>query len=591
LGPVGGARRVDKLILSTAHQENVMNFRPLVDHETGDRYLPVAKRGDALLHDPFLNKGEAFSRDERRVFGLEGLLPDHVAGLDEQLVRVRSQLDQKQTDLEKNIYLNSLMDRNETLFYRFVMDNLEEVVPIIYTPTVAAACQYWSRIYRSAHGLYITPRDRGRIAELLLTRPVEQPPIIVATDNERILGIGDQGAGGMGIPIGKLALYSAAAGICPARCIPISIDVGTNNAELLEDPLYLGYREPRLRGEAYEELIEEFVHAVKEVFPGALLQWEDFANRTSFHHLEMYRRYLPSFNDDIQGTAAMVVAGLIAATRRLGGKLAEHRVVIAGSGSAGYGIREQIANAMAADGVTLDEARHQIFVLDSRGLVVEDRPNLTDIKQRLATPRAIVDEWETTEAPASLLDVVRNVHPSVLIGVSGTAGLFEETVVREMAAHTDHPIILPLSNPTNLTEVTPKNALAWTEGRALLGTGSPFAPAVHEGITHHIGQANNVFIFPGVGLGVITSRARQVTDRMFLAAAGALADAVTDEMLERGQLYPDIGDVHSVSRSVAAAVAIEAIDEGVAEPLDDLDGALDEEQWQPGYLTYRAAGD
>ena len=323
-----------------------MNFRPLVDHETGERYLPVTKRGETLLHDAFLNKGAAFTRDERRAFGLRGLLPDHIPTIDEQLVRVRTQLDAKATDLDKNIYLNSLMDRNEVLFYRFIMDNLQETVPIIYTPIVASTCKHWSRLYRAATGMYITPRDRGRIADLLLTTTVEQPPVIVVTDNERILGIGDQGAGGLGIPIGKLALYTAAAGISPARCIPISIDVGTNNAELLEDPLYLGYRETRLRGEAYDDLIEEFVRAVKEVFPDALLQWEDFANLTSFHNLELYRRFLPSFNDDIQGTAAMVVSGLIAATRKIGGSLADHRVVIAGAGSAGYGIREQVAHGM-----------------------------------------------------------------------------------------------------------------------------------------------------------------------------------------------------------------------------------------------------
>jgi malate dehydrogenase (oxaloacetate-decarboxylating) len=566
-----------------------MNFRPIIDHETGEPYLPVAKRGDTLLHDPFLNKGEAFTRDERRALGLRGLLPDHVATLDEQLVRVRAQLDQKQSDLEKNIYLNSLMDRNETLFYRFVMDNLEETVPIIYTPTVAAACRHWSRIYRSAHGLYLTPRDRGRIADVLLARTVEQPPIIVVTDNERILGIGDQGAGGMGIPIGKLALYTAAAGINPARCIPVSIDVGTNNAELLDDPLYLGYRETRLRGDSYDEFIEEFVHAVKEVFPGALLQWEDFANRTSFHNLETYRRYLPSFNDDIQGTAAMVVAGLISASRYLGGKVAEHRVVIAGAGSAGYGIREQIAHAMEAEGVALDEARHPIFVLDSIGLVVDDRPHLTDVKQRLATPAGVVEAWEATASPPSLLDVVKNVRPSVLIGVSGTSGLFDEEVVSELTA--DRPIILPLSNPTSHTEVTPRHALAWTDGRALVATGSPFAPVEYEGTTHQVGQANNVFVFPGIGLGVISVKAREVTDGMFLAAARALASTVTDDMVAQGRLYPDMTDVRPVSRLVAAAVASQAISEGVAEPVDDLDEAIDSEMWEAEYLPYRAAGE
>lgn len=568
-----------------------MNFRPLVDHETGERYLPVAKRGDALLHDPFLNKGAAFSRDERRAFGLRGLLPDHIPTLEEQLLRVRTQMDDKVSDLEKNIYLSSLMDRNETLFYRFVMDNLEETVPIIYTPTVASTCKYWSRLYRTAHGIYITPRDRGRIAEILLARVVEQPPVIVVTDNERILGIGDQGAGGLGIPIGKLALYTAAAGISPVRGIPISIDVGTNNAELLDDPLYLGYRENRLRGESYDQLIEEFVRAVKEVFPSALLQWEDFANLTSFHNLELYRRYLPSFNDDIQGTAAMLVGGLIAATRHSGGKLAEHRVVIAGAGSAGYGSRELIAHAMADAGMELDEARARIYVLDSRGLVLEDRRNLTDIKQRLATPVAEIADWDDHAPLPSLLDVIRNVKPTVLIGVSGTPGLFSEDTIREMARHTDRPIILPLSNPTSSTEVIPKAAITWTEGRAIVATGSPFAPVEYEGGVHRIGQANNVFIFPGMGLGIVTVKAREVTDRMFLAAAYALADEVGDDLLAQGQIYPDISDVRAVSRKVAIAVAEEAIAEGVADPIDELAQAIDAEMWMPEYLPYRSAGD
>jgi malic enzyme len=564
-----------------------MHFRPLLDRDTGNRYLPVAKRGEEVLQDPFLNKGAAFSRQERTALGLEGMLPDHVATMEEQLIRVRNQIDRKESDLEKNIYLNSLMDRNETLFYRFVMDNLDEVVPIIYTPTVAAACQYWSRIYRRARGLYITPRDRGIVARLLQARAVEQPPIIVVTDNERILGIGDQGAGGMGIPVGKLALYTAAAGIRPARCIPVSIDVGTDNAELLQDPLYLGYRAPRERGAAYDELVREFIEAVREIFPGALVQWEDFANRTSFQNLETYRGTLPSFNDDIQGTAAMVVAGMIATTRHLGGKLAEHRVVIAGAGSAGYGIREQIALAMADEGVSLDEARRQIFVLDSQGLVEEGRQNLTGIKARLATPKAATDAWAMTGSPASLADVVANVHPSVLVGVSGTPGLFDKAVITEMASHVDRPVILPLSNPTSYTEVTPDDALAWTNGRALIATGSPFPPVIHDGSSHEIGQANNVFIFPGVGLGVLVSNAAMVSDRMFLAAARALADRVTEEMLAQGRLYPDIADVRSVSRDVAVAVAEAAIEEGLADPIEDIEAAVDEEMWYPDYVEYR----
>ena len=327
------------------------------------------------------------------------------------------------------------------------------------------------------------------------------------------------------------------------------------------------------------------------MFPSSLLQWEDFANRTSFHNLELYRRYLPSFNDDIQGTAAMVVGGLIAATRHIGGKLTGHRVVIAGAGSAGYGIRELIAHAMADAGMDLNEARARIYVLDSRGLVLEDRRNLTDIKQRLATPVADIADWDEHTPLPSLLDVIRNVKPSVLIGVSGTPGLFAEDAVREMARSADRPIILPLSNPTSSTEVIPKAAITWTEGRAIVATGSPFAPVEYEGVVHRIGQANNVFIFPGMGLGVVTVKAREVTDRMFLAGAYALADQVSDDLLAHGQIYPDIGDVRAVSRKVAIAVAEEAIAEGVADPIDELEQAIDAEMWVPEYLPYRSAGE
>lgn len=565
-----------------------MQFRALTDPTTGAEYLPVAKRGDELLHDPLLNKGAAFTREEREEFALDGLLPDHVATMEEQLDRVRNQFDRKDTDLERNIYLNSLMDRNETLFYRFVVDNLEDVVPIIYTPTVAEACRYWSFIFRRARGIYITPRDRGRVAKLLQARPVEAPPIIVVTDNERILGIGDQGAGGMGIPIGKLALYTAAAGIRPARCIPISIDVGTDNQELLDDPLYLGYRKPRERGPAYDELIKEFVDAVREVYPGALVQWEDFANRTSFHNLETYRGAIASFNDDIQGTAAMVVAGLLAATRHLGGRLGDHRIVIAGAGSAGYGIREQVSLAMAEEGTPLDQARHQIYVLDRRGLLEDARDDLTGIKGRLATPTALTAAWETTASPASLLDVIANVRPSVLVGVSGSPGLFDESAVREMAKHVERPIVLPLSNPTSFSEVLPADAIEWSEGRALVATGSPFPDVVHGGDVFEIGQANNAFIFPGVGLGVLVSHAAMVSDAMFIAAARALSEHVTDAMIERGRLYPEIDDARAVSRDVAVAVATAAIEGGLADPIEDVAAAVEREMWAPEYVAYRA---
>jgi len=567
-----------------------MSFRPLTDPETEESYLPIAKRGDALLNDEFLNKGDAFSREERTMFGLCGMLPDHVASIDEQLLRVRVQYDSKIRDIDKNVYLNALMDRNETLFYRFLLENLEEVVPVIYTPVVAMTCSHWSRIYRTAHGLYITPRDRGRIADLLLVRPVEQPPVIVVTDNERILGIGDQGAGGMGIPIGKLALYTAAAGIHPARCIPISIDVGTNNSELLDDPLYVGYRQPRLRGAAYDELIDEFVDAVRTVFPGALLQWEDFANLTSFDNLDRHRKRIASFNDDIQGTAAMVVGGLIAATRSIDTPFAEHRIVIAGAGSAGHGIREQLARAMVASGIDIEQAKSQIYVLDSRGLVTSDRSTLSDIKRDLATPVDVVSGWQDTDDPCSLLSVVSHVRPTVLIGVSGTPGLFTEEIITAMGANCERPIILPLSNPTSHTEVTPSNAIRWTDGRAIVATGSPFAPVEFNGEIHHIGQANNVFIFPGMGLGVITVRATEVTDGMFLAAAMALADETGPALVARGQLYPNIADVRDVSHAVAIAVGNKAIEEGVADHVDDIETMIDDEMWTAEYLPYRQVG-
>ena len=567
-----------------------MRFRLFVDSQTSEPYLSVDITGESVLQDAFLNKGDAFTREERDELKLVGLLPDHVSTIEEQLKRVRYQYNLKTSEIEKNIYLNGLMDRNETLFYRFVLENLTETVPIIYTPTIAAACSHWSRIYRRAHGLYITPRDRGRIASILRGRPVMEPPVIVVTDNERILGIGDQGAGGMGIPIGKLALYTAAAGIHPARTIPISLDVGTNNAELLDDPLYVGYREPRLRGQEYDDLVDEFVRAVNEVYPGALLQWEDFANLTSFGNLEKHRKEIASFNDDIQGTAAMVVAGILSASDYHPSRAYEHRIVIAGAGSAGHGIANQIAFAMIDSGVDPQDAWDRIFVLDSRGLILSDRRGLTGMKAELATDPREIEHWDHHEERPTMLDVVRNVRPSVLIGVSGTPGLFTKEIIEQMASTCDRPIIMPLSNPTSHTEVTPASALKWTNGTAIVATGSPFAPVEFEGRTYPIGQANNVFIFPGMGLGILAVRAREVTDGMFLAAAKALSSATPQELAAVGQMYPDIEHVRDVSLAVAHAVADRAMAEGVAELVEDLDAAIETEMWYPDYVPARFSG-
>jgi malate dehydrogenase (oxaloacetate-decarboxylating) len=566
-----------------------LGFRQEVDPDTGERYLAVEKRGIDLLKSPLLNKGTAFSLREREAFGLWGLLPAHVSDIDEQIDRFKAQYALKTTDLGRNIELNTLLDANETLFYRVVVDHLEQLVPIIYTPTVAEACRHWSRIFRRSRGIYITPADRGRMTEVLRSRPKWPRPVIVVTDSERILGIGDQGAGGMGIPIGKLALYAAAAGIHPARLVPICLDVGTENEELLSDPLYLGVRARRLRGDEYESFIAEFVAAVGEAYPGALLQWEDFANRTSFTNLERYRDLIPSFNDDIQGTAAMVVAGLHAATRLIGGKLTDHRVVVVGAGSAGIGIRDLLAAAMVAEGADPAVAATRIFVLDSRGLIVEGRPGLSAAKQRMAVPAEAIHNWQITDQPIGLSDVVRNARASVLVGVSGVAGIFTQEVVARMARYAERPIIMPLSNPTTHAEVTPEHALAWSGGRAVVATGSPFAPVTLRDQTHHVGQANNVFIFPGMGLGVLTAGASTITDSMFLAAAKALAGTVTGDMLATGRIVPPITEAPGAALVVARAVAEQAVKDGVAPPQRDLDAAIRRAHWTPEYLPYRPA--
>lgn len=566
-----------------------VRYQPAIDAVTGELYLPVAERGRRLLDEPLLNKGTAFSLDEREALGIRGLLPSHVSTLEEQVERTLDQLERKATGLEKHIYLAGLQDRNETLFYRLIINHLTETVPIIYTPTVADACRHWSRIFRRGRGVYVTPDDRGRIDTVLRNAAMREAAVIVVTDNERILGIGDQGAGGMGIPIGKLALYTAAAGIHPSLCLPISLDVGTNNEDLLADPLYLGVRKPRLRGEDYWSLIDEFVAAVQKVFPSALLQWEDFANRTSFRHLEMYRDVVPSFNDDIQGTAAMMVGGLYAAMRLLGQTISEQRVVIAGAGSAGFGIARQIRAAMESEGLDRGAAHRRILMTDSQGLIVAGRPGLDDRKAQFAAPPSVVAGWDHSGDLIDLEQTVVEHTPSILIGATGRPGTFTKTMIAAMAGAHDRPIVMPLSNPTTFVEAEPADILAWSHGRALIGTGSPFDDVVEDGVRHIIGQANNVFVFPGIGLGAVVSRARQVTAGMFLAASRTLADVVDDTRLKSGGLFPPITDVRVVSRKVAAAVIEAAVADGVADPLLDPNTALAMASWNPSYLPYRQA--
>ncbi|HXY42733.1 MAG TPA: NAD-dependent malic enzyme [Acidimicrobiales bacterium] len=542
--------------------------------------------GHELLGRADINKDTAFTDAERAAMGLRGLLPWRTTTMAEQVALELEHLRRKGDDLEKYIGLAALQDRNETLFYRLLVDHLEELAPIIYTPTVGRACREYSHVVRRPRGLWITPDDIDRIPELLGNAGSSEARLIVATDNERILGLGDQGAGGMGIPIGKLALYVAGAGLHPRRTLPVSIDCGTDNPELLRDPLYLGYPKPRLRGDAYDALIEAFVTAVRQACPDAVLQWEDFKQHNAIRLLDRYRHVLPCFNDDIQGTAAVVCAGILAALRRSGERLSSQRLVLVGSGAAGIGIARLLRSMMRAEGASEEAVRCAVVMLDSQGLIFEGREEVHEDKRPFALPSQELDRFGFAGADRYDLEtVVRRVAPTVLIGTSGTPGVFTEVAVREMASQTPMPIVLPLSNPTANSEATPADVLAWSGGRALVATGSPFGPVEVDGRSHLVGQANNVFVFPGVGLGTIASRAREVTDNMFLVAATTLAGMVPAERIEHGAIYPSITDLRSISHAIAVAVACEARDEGVAPMATDAQIEQDVEScvWTPLY--------
>jgi malate dehydrogenase (oxaloacetate-decarboxylating) len=534
-----------------------------------------------------LNKGTAFTEEERRAFGLDGLLPPAVSTLDAQLDRLYSNFRGKSSDLERYAFLTALQDRNETAFYSLVSRHLAEMVPVIYTPIVGAACQAYSRIYHRPRGLYISYPQRDRIADALagIQNDID---VICITDGERILGLGDLGVGGMGIPVGKLVLYTVCAGIHPATALPVYLDAGTDNPDLLNDPLYLGWRHKRVRGADYDEFVEAFISALTQRFPRVLLQWEDFAKNNAARLLERYCKRVCSFNDDIQGTGAVTLAAVMAATVITQSRMRDQRVVMFGAGSAAAGITGQIVTTMIADGLSAPEAKRRVWLVDSRGLVHDGRSDLDTSKALYAQTLERRRGWAETRAPA-LLDVVRHVQPTILIGTAAQAGAFDEDIVREMARHVARPVILPLSNPTSKCEVLPADAIRWTEGRAIVATGSPFDPVEHGGRRFPIAQCNNAYIFPGVGLGVIAVQAPRVTDGMFMAAAGALSDLAPARRDPNGLLLPPLEDVRAVSRHVAVAVAREAVREGLVEGLDgaELERRIAARMWTPRYLPYR----
>ncbi|MBV7315980.1 NAD-dependent malic enzyme [Shewanella sp. NIFS-20-20] len=555
------------------------NKRPL--------YLPFA--GPAILEAPLINKGSAFTEEERIFFNLEGLVPHAIETIEEQASRAYDQFKSFSNDLDKHIYLRNIQDTNETLFHRLIQNHISEMMPIIYTPTVGQACERFSKDYRRNRGLFISYPNKERIDDILNNSTRHKVKVIVVTDGERILGLGDQGIGGMGIPIGKLSLYTSCGGISPAYTLPITLDVGTDNPNLLEDPMYMGWRHQRIGGDEYAEFIEAFMQAVQRRWPDALIQFEDFAQKNAMPLLERYKDKYCCFNDDIQGTAAVTVGSLLAACKAAGSQLKEQRIAFLGAGSAGCGIAEAIIAQMVSEGISDEQARSQIYMVDRWGLLLDNMPNLLNFQAKLAQNAELIHTWRGNNDNISLLDVANFAKPTVLIGVSGAPGLFTEEIIKAMHSHCPRPIIFPLSNPTSRVEATPKDIICWTQGQALVATGSPFEPVVYDGVTYEIAQCNNSFIFPGIGLGVLASGARRVSDEMLMASSRALAECSPLAIDGEGGLLPKLEDIHAVSQYIAFAVGRMAMDQDLALPTSDdiLRHAIESNFWQPEYRYYK----
>ena len=554
--------------------------------------LETSLYGYQLLTDPLLNKGTSFTESERDEFELHGLLPPHIGSLDEQVSRRVQVMRSLDTDLERYAFVRELQDTNETLFYAVLAQNLEELLPVVYTPTVGAGCQQFSRLFRKPRGVFLGLSQKDRMRKILENPRFDPVEVIVVTDGERILGLGDQGAGGMGIPIGKLSLYSGCGGINPATTLPIFLDVGTDNSERLVDPLYIGWRHERVRGQQYDDFIEAFVTAINDRWPHVLLQWEDFARNNATRLLDRYRDRLCTFNDDVQGTAAVATGTLLSAVNVTGIPLTEQRVVVLGAGSAGCGIASLLLQALVDAGLDRKEAAKRFYLVDRDGLLVEGMPGLMPFQEPLLQDKAVAQDWQLDQpGRIGLLDVVRNARPTAMIGVCGQPSAFSKSVVTEMAKHVQRPVIFPLSNPTSRAEATPDDLMAWTEGRAVIGTGSPFPPIERDGRRFKVDQTNNSYIFPGVGLGAVAVRARRISDKMLMASAKALAAASPARNNSKANLLPPVSSLREVSIGVALAVALQAHKDGLTEGIDtdQIEGAIRAKVWNPSYRPYRRA--